>query len=510
MKKTLFAALVALGAGLAVRAVDATGDWDRTIAEFPARDGEADDTARVQRAIDATPSGVLYFPNGTYRISSTLVVTNRCSLRLHKSATLRAVATMPYVIKIHNNKCRFSGDRRYDYNHFVKGGRIDGDGLASCMALDGFWHYTLRDVSFLNGKEFGLRMHSEAGGCEQMAYNLYFITVKSGLAGNTAVYTTGSDSHFTDCVVVDYTIGFRNAGGANRYTRCHVWGGPVPPAKPGEDREMLKDSVNFWAEGHDTILRDCYADTGKTGFRIDGMVHFFGCRYFNNRHFKLDGITVFDHRKGTALISGCHFMSGGTPDIRLYCGAPGTAGKAVWRDCQCTGAFKDADEIPGLMDFEVDQDVATADEWNFVPEKYVFSSPVGEYRTKACTGFDFRVSRKRMNRRFPKAGPGTALVIRARATTPETKRIEIALKHMTDKVWGTQLPLATDWQDIRVPLSELRYFSHWGGVPPLEKGDAPDARLVSEIKFCFGKWICPDTLDAAHGVEIESVRIVGR
>ena len=33
---------------------------------------------------------------------------------------------------------------------------------------------------------------------------------------------------------------------------------------------MLKDSVNFWIDGAgDTILRACYSDTGKTGFRVD-------------------------------------------------------------------------------------------------------------------------------------------------------------------------------------------------------------------------------------------------
>jgi len=66
--------------------------------------------------------------------------------------------------------------RSCDRNLFVVGGKIDGNGQASC------------------------------------------------LAGNTAAYLCGGDSHYTDCIVVDYTVGFRNAGGSNRFTRCHVWG----------------------------------------------------------------------------------------------------------------------------------------------------------------------------------------------------------------------------------------------------------------------------------------------
>ena len=66
----------------------------RMLADFPAKPGEADDTARIQRAVDATPSGVLRIPGGLYRISSTIMVTNRCSLELHKTAVLRAVKAM--------------------------------------------------------------------------------------------------------------------------------------------------------------------------------------------------------------------------------------------------------------------------------------------------------------------------------------------------------------------------------------------------------------------------------
>lgn len=159
---------------------------------------------------------------------------------------------------------------RLDFGMSVTGGRIDGAGLASCMALDGFWHYTLRDVTFLNGKEYGLRVQGEAGGCEVIAENLYFLCKTRGLAGNTGLCVMGSDGHYTDVVVVDYTVGVHmKRGGSNRFTRCHVWGGPVPPPKKGAMPEMLKDSVNFWIgkDAGSTLMRDCYAGTGKVVWR---------------------------------------------------------------------------------------------------------------------------------------------------------------------------------------------------------------------------------------------------
>lgn len=71
-------------------------DADGTLAAFPRRAGETDDAPRVQRAIDAFPSGVLSIPAGRYAIARTLVVTNMCSLRLHKNAVLAAVEPMDF------------------------------------------------------------------------------------------------------------------------------------------------------------------------------------------------------------------------------------------------------------------------------------------------------------------------------------------------------------------------------------------------------------------------------
>jgi hypothetical protein len=298
-------------------------------------------------------------------------------------------------------------------------------------------------------------------------------------------------------------------GGSNRLTRCHVWGGPLPATEPGGEREMLKNSVNFWIDGAgDTILRDCYADTGKTGFLVNGWdTHLDGCRYFNNYGFKLDDITIIDHRCGRLLVNACRFHKS-NPKIRAY---PGI-GTVEWRDMIYANFPADAEQ-PGALDFEVDQDCATADDWEFLPgsKPYVLSAKPNAFAGKPdCQGARFSVSRKTLSRKFPQAGAGKELVVRARATRPDTKSVEITLIHANGKVWGTELPLTPEWTDIRVPLSDLRYFKHWGNLPPLEPGDAPDARNLQTIGLCYGKWLCPKTLDREHGFEISSIRITGR
>ncbi len=315
--------------------------WDVSLDEFPRLEGEADDTRRICRAVEAVPSrGVLFFPRGVYSVSSMLHIDNGCSIRMHKGAVIKAIKEMPFVIDFK------SAQATGDYNGFIVGGTIDGAGLASCMCISDFKHFTMRDVTFLNGKESGLRV--VAPGYELIAHNLYFKTLVPGLAGNTALDIRAGDSHFVDCVSVDYTIGFAvRSGGSNRLTRCHAWGGPLPPAKPGEDREMLKDSINFLIIGSSTILRDCYADTGKIGYKIDGWnTRMLGCSYFNNKSFGLDDITIIKHERGPLLVADGHFVKN-TPKVKVYDGC----GKVEWRDMMYSGFGKD-DECPGEKSFD--------------------------------------------------------------------------------------------------------------------------------------------------------------
>ncbi len=326
----------------------AFGIFDHSVAEFPRAEGEMCDTARIRRAVEACPSGVLYIPAGVYEITEPIVVKNLCSLLMHKSAILRATAKMDFVLKVNTaeqyNRARIDAGGAEDYNLFVVGGQIDGNGLASCMALDNYHHFTLRDTTFLNGFPYGQRIDGEGRGYELIANNLYFKCVKSGLAGNTALYTTGGDSHYTDCVVVDYTIGFHvENGGSNRLTRCHVWGGPIPPVKEGEPREMLKGSINYKIMSS-TILRDCYADTGEIGFEIGGWdVRLLGCSYYSNPGFKLDNITIIKHHQGRLLVSEGAFIKT-AKNVKVYDGC----GTVHWSNMMYSNFGKD-DDCPGAI-----------------------------------------------------------------------------------------------------------------------------------------------------------------
>ena len=125
-------------------------------------------------------------------------------------------------------------------------------------------------------------------------------------------------------------------GGSNRLTRCHVWGGPIPPKNPGEIPEMLVDSINYVLSSYDAILTDCYADTGKTGFLITENARLIGCSYFNNYTYKMDDVTVIDHKAGQLLVNNCMFRKD-SPNATLY---KGNKDNVIWDNNMLTGGME--------------------------------------------------------------------------------------------------------------------------------------------------------------------------
>ena len=211
---------------------------DARLSDFPRLAGETDDAPRFRRAIDAAANGILEVPKGEYEIASPLVITNRCSLDMHPAAHLVATKEMDFVVTWtaagdYVSLTLFESDGRiYDnLGLFIRGGDIDGNGLASCLRLSNAHHFTLANITLHNGKRVGLEVSRGEGRYlyELVANNVYAKCTMKGLAGNVGIDVSVSDCHLTDVFVIDYTVGMRIGGSSNRLTRCHVWGGTVAP-----------------------------------------------------------------------------------------------------------------------------------------------------------------------------------------------------------------------------------------------------------------------------------------
>lgn len=332
--------------------------FDNILTDFPRLKVETDDSARFQRAIDATPNGILCVPKGDYEIAKPLFIKNRCSLDMHPAARLIAVEEMDFVLTYDGNgnwhELTVYNENGTIYDNlglFLRGGDIDGNGKASCLLLENAHHYTISNMALHNGKKYGLCVGGVLGGrlYELVATNIYCKCTMSGLKGNIGICANQCDLHFTDCFVIDYTTGILDNGGANRYTRCHIWGGTISPVGKsikewsvfyGENKkklcqggynqemeeeilsfgtpEMLVDSVAFDINGWRVVLDGCYADTAKIGYFMKGgdcVITNSGA--FNNKLMGLRNTVAIKNESPRLTVNNCSFTNSTRTD-RIY------------------------------------------------------------------------------------------------------------------------------------------------------------------------------------------------
>ena len=348
--------------------------YDNHLLNFPRMESESDDSPRIQRAIDATPNGILCIPKGDYEIAAPLFIKNRCSLDMHPAARLIATEEMEFVLTYDGNAdfhaLTIYNDDGSVYDNlglFIRGGDIDANGKASCLLLANAHHYTLSNITLHNGRKYGLCVGGDLGGrlYELVANNVYCKCTMTGLGGNIGIYTNEHDGHYTDCFVIDYTTGFKSDGGANRLTRCHIWGGTIPPLDKsikewsefyaGNKRrlidgdytdevdqsileygipQMLVDSVAFEINTDINVLDGCFADTAMIGYLIRGNHNIItNCGFYNNKLMGLRNTLAIKNESKRLVVSNS-FFTNPTGTDRFYEGA---------REC-VTWANNNADE----------------------------------------------------------------------------------------------------------------------------------------------------------------------
>ena len=111
-------------------------------------------------------------------------------------------------------------------------------------------------------------------------------------------------------------------------------------------------------------------------------------------------------------------------------------------------------------------------------------------------------------RLFPDAGPGTTLVVHARAALACTTGFELVLWQNDRRPWSVKVPVMETWRDIRIPLSSMRYLANWDGAPAYEAGRLPDRRLVQNVRIMLAREYVPESAwPEMHAIEVSSVTI---
>jgi len=129
--------------------------------------------------------------------------------------------------------------------------------------------------------------------------------------------------------------------------------------------------------------------------------------------------------------------------------------------------------------------------------------------TNDFTSFTLRLPLTGADRRrtFPASPCPTTVVVRMRAITPVTDRIEFVVYDAQGRPWGKVIRLSAAWQDIRVATTDLTYFKHWkADAPSPAEGERLDARELTYCAFTLGRWLNKETPPRPHEIEISSIR----
>ena len=92
------------------------------------------------------------------------------------------------------------------------------------------------------------------------------------------------------------------------------------------------------------------------------------------------------------------------------------------------------------------------------------------------------------------------LIVRARSLARWTTAVEIGLIEKSGAAFGYPVRLAPSWQDIRIPLKDLRPL--WG-----TKKRKVDILALSELSIVFGAWLYGHHSSEPHAFEIERVML---
>ena len=206
-------------------------------------DGVTDDTTAIQKAIDANVNGAIAFPPGTYLISDTIKINQRCSLHFY-GATIKAARVMATM---------FYTDS-WNFESSLKTIAMIGDG-ASCLDLNNNASVGIR-ASGLVLQTFSMKNLPD----NAIGIKIDGISKIANIIMTNRISTTGTigiQFDVTDCrlqhfVPVNIETGIVVNQGSTYITDFHPWSTVMP---------MTNRTVGIRVNSAGVYLTDYYADT---------------------------------------------------------------------------------------------------------------------------------------------------------------------------------------------------------------------------------------------------------
>jgi len=240
--------------------------------DYMKADGKTELSAQIQKLIDDNPNRTIFFPDGTYLISKSILTpadpTKSVHLVLSNYAVIKATENWEgdALIRL-GGKLPFNTIRVNGSNYGLEGGILDGSGIANGISVDSGRESRICRVSIKNTQVgVHIRWGANSGSCDSdvMDVNIVGNSDKNSIGLLVEAY----DNTFTNMRICDCNIGVWLKKGGNSLRNIH----PLSGAD-------YMNSYGFIIEQSDCWLDYCYSDHFAHGFKLakGSRCHFAAC-----------------------------------------------------------------------------------------------------------------------------------------------------------------------------------------------------------------------------------------
>lgn len=248
-----------------------------TVTDYIKNDGKSDIADALQELIDRNPNRTIFFPDGTYCVSHSILTPadpkKSVSLLLANFACIKAIGEWPEkeaVIRL-GGKDPFNTIYVPGSNYVLSGGIIDGSNVANGVSIDSGRETRVSGVS-IKRAVVGLHVkHGANSGSSDADVNDVNIT-GNGTEQSVGLLVEGFDNTFTNMRIADVNIGVWLKSAGNSLRNIH-------PLYIYRDTQKYETSCGFKVDFGSNWLYYCYSDQMGTGFRLgkNARVHMTDC-----------------------------------------------------------------------------------------------------------------------------------------------------------------------------------------------------------------------------------------
>ncbi len=261
---------------------------------FPANVGE-DVGALIQEMIDLNPMATLYFPDGEYLVAQPILTHSNgdkaTAFVLADGAVIKAdkanwkATKFSNVTVTYSNGNGVSGDttvssvialggklnaqvnnsRLNGSYYYVKGGTIDGAGVADGISCEWGRESLIRNVKIQNFKSYGISIPRGANGNSSDMDIEDCVINGGGQMSTTGIKVLAFDNTISGCRIYDCQTGVYNTGGGNIYRDMRV---EFTNKSSYPLSKVPSNMVGFDDEKTDNFYLHCQTVNYATGFKL--------------------------------------------------------------------------------------------------------------------------------------------------------------------------------------------------------------------------------------------------